>query len=422
VPVAKFIIQGGHSLRGTVRSSGSKNAALPIIAATILIDGTVELGNVPNIADIRSLLEIIRGLGKSYEFDGDSLKISGSVSSCEPDRSLTSHLRASLLLMGPLVSKLGKAVVAYPGGCHIGHRPINAHLDALHSLGAKVEESDDWIRLSAKKLVGADLTLPEISVTGTENALLAAVLADGVTTIRLSATEPHVQDLVRFLVSAGADISGLGSHNLAVKGVGALKTPPKHRIIPDGIEAATFAIAAAVTNSNVTIEDIDFEYLAVVLKKFEEVNVNYHYDPEKNTLKIGKQSELKATREFKTGTHPAFPTDLQAPWAVLMTQAKGTSLIHDPMFEGRQGYIRELIRMGADATILDPHRVIITGPTPLIGTDITTLDLRAGATLIIAALVAAGTSTIDKVEIIDRGYENIEKKLQALGANIKRVE
>ncbi len=419
--MAKIIINGPAKLKGSVKIEGSKNAALPIISATLLTRGKTTLSNVPEIEDVRNMLRIIEELGGTVEIARnnvvtiDTTKINGR----EPNRILVRRMRASILLVGPLLARNGKVNLPSPGGCFIGNRPLDAHFKALSKMGATVSENNDTYSIKAQKLIGTEITLNEMSVTATENIIMAAVLAEGSTTIKLAAVESHVQDLCRFLNKMGAKIEGIGTHELFIRGVKEL-LPINYRIISDEIEAGTYIIAAAATNGEVVIENIEPEKMNYsFLQKLKEANVNFKTD--KNSITIEKSSHLRPVKIW-TAPAPHFPTDLQAPFAILATLANGSSYIHESMYEGRLNYLKELKKMGANATIADQHRAIIVGPTTLYGKKITTLDLRAGATLIIAALIAEGESTILNAEIIDRGYQNIVEKLTSLGAKITRLE
>lgn len=303
-----------------------------------------------------------------------------------------------------------------PGGCIIGNRPIDDHIAAFEQLGAKVTQDLRTITVRARRLRGAKIILPQFSVTATENVLMAATLAEGTTVIDIAAAEPNVQDLAQFLISLGAQVEGIGTHRLTVRGVRSLHGA-EHTIIPDPIEAGTFAVAAAVTRGTVTLRSINPEHLQLVIFKLRQAGVQAEFQG--SDLHIRPSTHLRAFR-YQSMPFPGLPTDLQAPFGVLATQAEGTSLVHDPLYEGRMGYVQELIKMGANAVICDPHRVLITGPTPLYGQEIRSFDLRAGATLIIAGLIANGETTIHDAHLVDRGYADIEGRLRQLGASIKR--
>lgn len=412
-----FIIKGPNKLEGVIKASGSKNAALPIITASILANGTTTLRNVPDIKDIRNLILIIENLGAKINFENNILTIDAKcVNDFRPDKKLVKNLRASVLLMGSLLARFGQVKIATPGGCFIGARPIDIHLTGFQALGAEITRKGDEYVLTAKKLKGTNIRPNLISVTATENLLQAAVLAEGETEIRLAAIEPHVVDLCNFLVKMGARIEGIGTHFLKIEGVKELKAV-EYEIISDQIEAGTFAIAGVVGRGELTVENFISEHNDSLLSKFDEMGVNF--SAEDNKLHIKKSSNLKPVN-IKTEVYPSFPTDLQAPFSILLTQAEGTSEIFETIFEGRLNYLHELSKMGASATVRNPHQASILGPTPLYGTHITSLDLRAGATLIIASIIAEGISVIDGAEIIDRGYEKIVEKFKGVGANIER--
>jgi len=316
------------------------------------------------------------------------------------------------------MNRVEEIKVAEPGGCIIGKRPLDTHFAVLRALGCEITINNEDYILKSRGLKGAYIVLPEFSVTATENAIMAACLAEGETTIKTAAAEPHVQDLIAFLNKMGAKIQGSGTHELKIQGVKKLKGA-RHQLIPDQIEIGTWAIAAAVTRGQVSIRPIVAEHLEMVFIKMREAGLNFEIKGD--TLLVKPAREFKAFK-LQSLPHPGFPTDLEAPFGVLATQCAGTSLIHDPLYEGRLGYVNELEKMGANAVICDPHRVLITGPTPLYGREIRSFDLRAGATLIIAGLLAEGETIINDVEIVDRGYEKIEARLTALGAKIKRAE
>jgi len=417
--MSKFIIEGGKPISGKIRASGMKNAATPIIAATLLTSEECVVENVPKISDVMRMLDILKSLGASVEWTADhevTICTKGADIKLLDEKSVKS-MRSSILFLGPLLARFKKVTIPEPGGCIIGNRPPDTHFYALEKLGAKVTRADGHFNLETDGLRGSLIILPEFSVTATENILMAASLAKGETEVHLAAAEPHVQDLIKFLISMGAKISGAGTHTLKISGVEKLHGT-RHTLIPDQIEIGTLAVAAAVSGGEVTIENIIPEHLEIILLKLKEAGVNLEVG--KDYLKIKPSKNLRAFR-LQTLPYPGFPTDLQAPFGVLATQCQGTTLIADPLFEGRMGYIGELVKMGANAIVADPHRVIITGPTPMIGQEIKSFDLRAGATLIIAGLIASGQTIINEAEIVDRGYEKIEERLRELGANIKRI-
>ncbi len=420
--MSQFIIKGKNKLKGEVEISGMKNAVLPILAATILLKGKSVISNVPQISDVLKMAEILESLGAEIKWlEPNKMEIfTDNLSLGALDQKKVKSMRSSVFLMGALLSRFKEVVIPEPGGCIIGARPLDTHLYALKTLGAEIDfDSKAQIySLKTKGLSGAYLILPEISVTATENAILAAVKAEGKTIIKLAAAEPHVEDLVNFLNKAGAKISGGGTHSLVIEGVKELRGA-EHSIIPDQIEAGTFAAAAAALRGNIKIKNIIPWHLDIVTFLLRKIGVNAEIG--KDFIDISPSGSLSAFKLI-TLPHPGFPTDLQAPFGVVATQCNGTTLIHDPLYEGRLGYIRELIKMGANAVLCDPHRVLITGPTPLYGQVIKSLDLRAGATMLIAALVAEGESVLNDAEIIDRGYEKIDEKFRLLGAEIERVE
>lgn len=415
-----FRINGGKQLRGTVAIAGSKNAVLPILAATLLTDEPCMLRNVPRIRDVERLLELLASLGVTHEWVGahDLRMVARDAHLENLDKKTFASLRGSILLWGSLLTRFRDVTVPEAGGDIIGNRPIDAHLSALQQLGATIERTNGLYRFSAPKgLTGAVVILPEFSVTATEIALMAAARAKGMTTIKIAAAEPHVQDLVTFMQKMGARIEGAGTHTLRIEGVEQLRGVD-HTVIPDQLEVGTFAVAAAVTGGDVLITNIVADHVDLVRLKLHQIGVKTELTD--HSLHVTASFPLRAFR-LQTFPYPGFPTDLQAPFAVLATQCSGTSLIHDPMYEGRLGYVHELVKMGANAVICDPHRVLITGPTPLHCNEMKSLDIRAGATLLIAGLIADGETIIHDAEILDRGYERFEERLAALGADITRV-
>jgi UDP-N-acetylglucosamine 1-carboxyvinyltransferase len=417
----KFIVQGGKKLHGEVTVSGSKNAALPIICASMLTSKPVTLTNVPNIADIHSMIAILEAFGAKTEFKENTLKIDPSKLSRKkvaPNR-LVKKMRASILILGGLLPRLKEIKIAYPGGCVLGKRSVDAHTHAFQSLGAKVLDDHRGLHIKCPRLKGAKIILPELSVTATENAIMAAVLADGDSEIRLAAAEPHVQDLCHFLKKMGAKITGIGSNTLKIKGVKTLKGC-KHKITGDYLEAGTFAIAAAATKGNVKVKGINPEHLDSVWQKLEEVGINFSLGEDWVHIKPSRKS-FKAVKKLKTAVYPSFPTDLQAPFTVLLTQARGVSKIFETLFEGRLNYLFELEIMGAHVEFLNPHQALVIGPGKLKALPISSCDIRAGAAMVVAALIADGETEITNINYIDRGYQNLDQKLRELGADIERV-
>lgn len=416
----KFIINGGKPLRGEIEVMGSKNAATPILSACLLTKEECIIDNLPLITDVMKMIQILQSMGVEVERIGERtvrVKAGDDVDPEKMDFSLVGHMRSSVLLLGSLLARFHKFKIKQPGGCIIGARPIGTHFDALEELGAKITQDENFYYVEADKLVGKKIVLKEFSVTATENLMMAASLAQGTTTIRTAAIEPHVQDLGRFLRKMGANIKGCGFHTIQIDGVEKLHGA-RHTIQPDPIEAGTFVIAAGATRGDVLVKNVVPDELDLVLEKLKEAGVVFEING--NTIHVKPTTKLGTLSKIEARTYPGIPTDLQAPFAVLATQTDGNTLVHDTLYEGRMNYINELTKMGANAVICDPHRAIITGPTPLYGTDINSFDLRAGATMIIAALLAQGKSTLSGIEQVDRGYEAIEERLANLGADIKR--
>lgn len=415
--MSNLVIEGGHSLHGEVKVPGSKNAVTPILAATLLTKEECILYNVPEISDVDKMLKLLQELGAEVTRDGRTIRVKAERLELKRlESKLVKGMRSSVLMFGPLLARLGEVRLPEPGGCIIGNRPLGAHLQGLAQLGVNVTIEDDVYHLKTDKLTGAHVVLPEFSVTATENIIMAAVLAQGTTVIDLAAAEPHVQDLCKFLLGMGAKISGYGTHRVIIEGVKKLHGTT-HRVVPDYIEAGTWAVLAAVSRGELNISPVIPDHLASVLLKLKEIGVLYELKGD--TLMVRASRQLKSFK-LQAMPHPGFPTDLQAPFSVLATQANGTSLIHDPLYEGRMNHITELIKMGANALIADPHRVVITGPTPLYGREIRSFDLRAGATLVMAGLIAQGETIINDAEVIDRGYEHIDERLKAVGAHLRR--
>lgn len=415
-----MFIQGGEHLRGDVVIRGAKNAIAPLIASTILVKGDVFFKQVPRLTDLDRFLEILSGMGAEVEWIGEH-ELRVNTRELDPqklDRKNMKRMRFSILLLGPMLARFKKIVVAEPGGCSIGNRPIDTHVFALGALGATVEhDAAGELYLNAKTLRGTRVILPEFSVTATENLIMAAVTAQGRTSIRLAAAEPHVQDLCMFLHACGARIKGIGTHELEIDGVDELHAPKRPwMVIPDMIEVGTFATAAALTRGDIRMSPVVPDHLDAICGMLTRIGVGYTF--EGKAFRVQGASVLRAFK-LQAMVYPGFPTDLQAPFGLLATQAHGTSLIQDPLFEGRMGYVNELIKMGANAVVADPHRVIITGPTPLRGTEIRSLDLRAGVTMVLAGLVAEGETIIHDAEMVYRGYEALDERLRLLGAHIR---
>jgi UDP-N-acetylglucosamine 1-carboxyvinyltransferase len=420
------VIEGGRPLSGRVRAAGNKNAALPILAACLLTDEPVALANVPRIRDVETMLELLRGLGVDADWTGpNEVRVhAADVARPEVDALLAERIRASFLLAGPLLARLGRASLPPPGGDVIGRRRLDPHLHAFASLGADVAV-DDRYELQADALTGASIFLDEASVMGTENAVMAAVLAAGETTITNAACEPHVQDLCRFLVSLGARIEGIGSNTIRIAGVDRLGGGA-HAIGPEHIEVGSFIGLAAATGGEITIEGTNPADLVSILPAFERLGVRV--EVEGTSVRVPPNQELVVQDDvggqipkLEDGPWPAFPADLTSIAVALATQAHGTILIFEKMFENRLFFVDKLVSMGARIILCDPHRVIVNGPAPLYGQRMSSPDIRAGMALLIASLCAEGRSLIGNAGEIDRGYERIDERLRALGAAIERI-
>ena len=414
----KIVIKGGRALKGEVRISGAKNAALPILISSLLTDGWNTYSNVPNLKDIQSTKLLLSSLGAEIESDGNSIKINGGgMCNHEASYDLVRKMRASILVLGPLVARLKKARVSLPGGCAIGARPINLHLKGLARLGAVIELKHGYVEASADHLKGTEIYLDIPTVTGTENLMMAAVLAKGVTVLRNAAREPEVVALADVLIKMGAKIKGTGTSVITIDGVSSLK-PVSVSIIPDRIETGTFMVSAALTGGDVTILNCEPDHLEAVIHKLRLTGAQVTV--ENKSVRVQGADEI-ASVDVKTQAYPGFPTDMQAQFMVLMSVAKGFSIISETIFENRFIHVSELKRMGADIKITG-NTAMITGISALSGAPVMATDLRASASLILAGLAAVGTTEINRVYHLDRGYESIEKKFAKLGAAIKRVK
>ena len=417
--MSKFIVEGGHKLSGEIKVQGSKNAAFPVIVASVLTTETCLIKNVPEIVDVRNFLNILEFLGADIKFADHRLEINtANLQNKILTQDLVSRLRGSILLAGPLLARFGKVIMAYPGGDAIGSRPIDVHLKGFRSLGAKISEEGRMIEVSASELRGSKIVLGVTSVTGTENLVLASVLAKGMTEIGLADFSPHVQNLCKALNSMGAKIEGIGTPSLKITGVKSLHGVD-HTICADEIEAVTFCVAAAVTKSRIKITGAVLENLDAPLAALERMGVNF--EAREGEIIIREPNGPYRGTRIITGVYPQLLTDEQPLLAVLATQAQGETSIHDWIYEGRQGHLRALGQMGAKVEFVDVHRAKIFGPTKLHGAEIKTPDLRAGASILIAALIAESESIIYNAEIIDRGYEKLDERLNKLGARIQRV-
>lgn len=415
-------IIGGTPLRGEVSVSGAKNAALPALAAALLTKETVCLENIPHVWDIRTMRKLIEELGAHISpreelAEHRCVIRAEKLTSLKAPYDLVKTMRASVLVLGPLVARFGHARVSLPGGCAIGARPIDLHIKALRKLGARISTAQGYVEAKAERLHGADIYFDKITVTGTENILMAAVLAEGRTTLRNVAREPEITDLAELLVAMGARIEGAGTDTITIEGVPSLHGA-SHRIIPDRIEAGTFLIAAAITGGEVNLKNCCASHLTSVVGKLIEVGLRVEI-PNASTLRYSNHKSIRAV-DLTTYEYPGFATDLQAQFMALMTQAEGSSIITETIFENRFLHALELIRMGADIS-LDGRRAIVRGRTPLSGANVIASDLRASASLVLAGLAAQGETVIDRIYHLDRGYEHLEQKLSLLGANVERI-
>ena len=415
----QLVIRGGKRLRGTVRVSGAKNAALPAMAAALLSEGPLRLENVPALMDVRTIGRLLRHMGAEVAGIGTpALTLSAAqVRTPEAPYDLVRTMRASVLVLGPLVARLGRARVSLPGGCAIGPRPINLHLMGLEKLGATIRLDQGYVEAEAGRLKGDRIAFDLPTVTGTENLMMAATLAEGTTVLENAACEPEVEDLARLLTRMGAKIGGAGSSTITIHGVPSLGGA-EHRIVPDRIEAGTFAVAAAITGGEVALEECRPEHLEAVLAKLEEAGCRVDLGPA--TLRVAAPARPRAVN-IRTQPFPGFATDMQAQMMALMAVAEGRSVIVETVFENRYMHVNELLRLGADITIAG-NTAFVQGVEALTGAPLMATDLRASACLVLAGLVARGTTTVSRVYHLDRGYEAIERKLTALGADIERVK
>jgi len=412
-----IVINGGKKLHGEVAISGAKNAALPIIAAGLLCEGEHRIENVPALVDVTTLGKILRNMGVAFEFKDNTVVVDSSkLTSPEAPYDLVRTMRASVLVLGPLVARFGRARVSLPGGCAIGARPVNLHTMGLEKLGAKVEIEHGYMVASAKRLRGAHIYFDTVTVTGTENLMMAASLAEGNTVLENAAREPEVVDLAHALTKMGAKIEGAGSDVITVTGVDRLR-PMQHTVLPDRIETGTFVIAAAITNGAITINKCKPAHLDALLAKVSEAGAQITIGD--GTLTVRGQNKIRPVN-IKTLPHPGFPTDMQAQFMSLMALADGTSVINETIFENRFTHVAELRRMGADI-VVEGRSAVVKGVPKLSAAPVMATDLRASASLILAGLAAEGQTVISRIYHLDRGYDNIEQKLSALGADIKRV-
>ncbi len=411
----QFVINGGKKLAGEITIGNAKNAALKILAASILSGEPIKIPLLPKIEDIERMKELLTDLGAKFYSDNlDSSRLKKT----DLNYKIADRFRASIVLTGPILARYGRVSFPHPGGCTLGKRPINFFIDGFKALGARVQKTGQIFTVSSKKLIGGKFVFPNVSVTGTENMMMAATLAKGKTILKNSACEPEIENLADFLNSLGAKISGAGTSTLEIEGVETLSGGTWNGM-PDRIEAGTFIILAAATRSRLKIKNCDPDHLDVLLSLLQNAGVNFEIG--NDYVIVIPSKKLKAI-DIKTREYPGFATDLQAPLTVLLTQSEGISLVHETIYDGRLFYTDILNQMGADIVMADPHRVIVRGPTKLLGKKIHSPDIRAGIALIIAALLAKGQSIIDNIYQIDRGYEKIDERLRALGADIKRIK
>ncbi|HMU60929.1 MAG TPA: UDP-N-acetylglucosamine 1-carboxyvinyltransferase [Gemmatimonadales bacterium] len=423
----RYLVRGGSTLRGTLRPAGNKNAALPAIAAAVLAEGPVELDNMPRIRDVETMLAILAEMGAGVEWlETNHVRIDPrSIENKPLDPRLCARIRASILLAGPLLARFGRVTLPPPGGDVIGRRRVDTHFLALEALGAEVQLGDNY-ELFGKALKGADIFLDEPSVTGTENALMAAVKAQGRTVLRNAASEPHVQDLARLLVAMGAHIEGIGSNTYVIEGGHPLHGA-SYTIGPDHIEIGSFIGLAAVTNSTLTIDGVRGDDLRGTLLGFERLGIRPRLDGQKLIIDADQERRIRPdlgghVPKLEDGPWPAFPADTMSIALVAATQCEGLLLVFEKMFESRMFFVDKLIGMGARIVLCDPHRAVVAGPVKLRGSTVESPDIRAGMAMLIAALAAEGTTHLHNVGQIERGYERIDERLRALGADIERFE
>jgi len=416
----KFVIAGGTALTGSIPVNGSKNSALPALAAALLTEEPVTLHRVPRVRDIRTMERLLVDIGSNIGGEGETVRLeTRRIASPEAPYELVKTMRASSLVLGPLVARCGRARVSLPGGCAIGARPINLHIFGLEQLGATIHQAHGYIEAEARGgLRGAQVLFDRITVTGTEDLLMAAVLAKGETVLRNAAREPEVADLAALLVKMGARIEGAGTSVIRIQGVERL-SGAEHTIIPDRIEAGTFLVAGAITGGDLTVTGCIPEHVSALVSKLQQVGASVT-QPDDTTLRVSRGGPLRSV-DMTTEEYPGFATDLQAQYMALMTQAEGIAIVVETIFENRFMHAQELARMGANIRI-DGKQAMIAGPRKLTGAGVIASDLRASASLVLGALVAQGETVIDRVYHIDRGYEKIETKLAAVGARIRRVE
>ena len=416
----KLVIRGGNSLNGNIKTSGSKNATLPILFSSILADEPLKLANTPQLSDVSTALRLLMDMGANFvlEEDGSILIDSSNLDNLEAGYSLVKTMRASILTLGPMLAKYKKAKVSLPGGCAIGTRPVDLHLNALEKMGAKIELKNGYIYASTKELKGAQINFDLVSVTATENIIMAATLANGITTISNAAQEPEVTDLINCLNKMGAKITGENSSTLIIEGVDRL-SGTTYKICPDRIEAGTYLVAAAITGGCITVNGIEPDSMRSVIGKLIETGADIKTN--KNSVKLDMKGRRPQAVNIRTSAYPNFPTDMQAQFVALNSIAKGSSTITETIFENRFMHVPEINRMGANLK-LEGNTVVCKGVKSLNGANLMATDLRASASLVLAGLSAQGSTTIERVYHLDRGYEMIEEKFKMLGADIDRVQ
>jgi len=422
-----FRVRGTKKIKGALAVAGSKNSALPILSACLLTTERCEIRNVPKIHDVLVFLDLIKSVGAEVSWEGETLVIQAKhIDPAKIDMQLVKRMRGSLLLVGSLLARTKSLAIPYPGGCNIGARPLDAHFSGLRDLGAIIEERDGEFRITMNEYKGGRAVLPEFSVTATENLLLLASFFDATTTLRMCAAEPSVTELAVFLKKMGADIRGEGTHDITVRGTRAPRGA-QHTIWPDPIEAGTFIVTGLLAGE-LAIRNVPVDFLDMMFQKLKEMNAHVVIKKRDMILDgyasaevLVKSRESLRPTKIQTLPYPGFPTDLQPVFCVLATQAHGTTVIEEYLYEGRFRYIDELKKMGANATIVDEHRVFITGPTPFYGGEVTAHDLRSGAALLLASLLASNETTIHNIGQIDRGYERMEERLRSVGADIRRI-
>ncbi|MBT5338450.1 UDP-N-acetylglucosamine 1-carboxyvinyltransferase [Candidatus Falkowbacteria bacterium] len=415
--MSSFIIQGGNLLKGEITVSGAKNAALKIIAASLLSEEKITINNVPDIEEINRLLELCEFAGSKVErSNGQIVMQTSKITQTDLNPELVNKIRASILLIGPILLRQGEVRLPHPGGCAIGQRPIDIFIDGFRKFGAEVRENQDHYHFRADKLVGMNFVFPKISVTATEVLMMTATLAEGKTILKNAACEPEIPELAEYLNSCGAKISGAGTHTITIEGVDKL-TADVYEVLPDRVEAGSFAILGALCGDPIRVTNCRPDHLEALWAMFDKMGVDYELG--EDWVEVCKTKDLEAV-DIVTHEYPGFITDLQQPFTVLLTQAEGMCLVHETIFEGRLFYTDKLKQMGANIIMCDPHRVIVSGPSKLYGRHLESPDLRAGFALLLAGLMAEGQTVIDNIYQIDRGYQKIEERLSKLGAKIIR--